>query len=56
MVLGNIVDTTTQAFIKNPIENLFEQFKEKMLVGAPYLFATGFIIMGAVVIFRRLGR
>ena len=56
MVLGNIADTATQAFIKNPIENLFEQFKEKMLVGAPYLFATAFILMGSLVIFRRLGR
>lgn len=56
MVLGNLADSLTQGFIKNPIENLFEQFKEKMLVGAPYLFATGFIVMGAVVIFKRLGR
>ena len=50
--LGAVYDT----FLENSIESFFEKFKEKLLTGAPYIFAGVFIIVGSVVIFRRLGR
>ena len=51
-LLGAVYDT----FIENPIESFFDKFKEKLLTGAPYLFASGFILVGVLVIFRRVGR
>lgn len=51
-VLGQVYDT----FIEAPIESFFDTFKEKILTSAPYLFTGGFILVGMLVIFRRVGR
>ena len=54
--MADIVSSFYDTFIESPIEKFFEAFKEKLLTGAPYIFAGAFIIVGSVVIFRRLGR
>ena len=51
-VLEKVYDT----FIENPLESIGEQVKEKAIIALPYLFAGLFVVTGALVIFRRIGR
>tara|TARA_R100001463_G_scaffold37182_1_gene79939 strand:+ start:12992 stop:13153 length:162 start_codon:yes stop_codon:yes gene_type:complete len=52
----SLLEKFYDTFLENTVEGIAENVKEKVVVSAPYLFAAAFVLTGALVIFRRLGR
>ena len=51
----SLLEKVYDTFIENPLETVGEQIKEKAIISLPYLFATAFVIIGGLVIFRKIG-
>tara|TARA_Y100000401_G_C8185695_1_gene156205 strand:+ start:134 stop:295 length:162 start_codon:yes stop_codon:yes gene_type:complete len=52
----SLLEKVYDTFLENPLETIGEQVKEKSIIALPYIFTGLFIVLGGLVIFRRIGR